>query len=87
MSFSTSLPSVLKPSRVAFFPDYHRTQSGSNGSDKLIVSFNKLVDVMDLIGLREKDDYERVLVKERKLKDISLLQILGAMQVIEPVKS
>lgn len=76
---STAHPSIQSPSRVRFFPDYHRTQSRSTGTDKLIVSFSTLVDVMDILGLRDEDDYERVLSKEKKSDNEHFLQTFGTI--------
>ena len=76
---AAAVPSLNNPSRIRFFPDYHRTQSRSTCTEKLIVSFSTLVDVMDILGLRDEDDYELVLSKEKKSESDHILQTFGTL--------
>ena len=49
------------------------------------MSFNNLTDLTDLIGVRYEDDYECVLLKEKRTGDTRYLQIIGSMDVVDPV--
>ena len=45
-------------SRIAFHPNFARTQCGSTGVDNLSISFTCFMDIMDALGVRDEDDYE-----------------------------
>ncbi|MEM1282987.1 MAG: hypothetical protein AAGG81_05480 [Chlamydiota bacterium] len=68
-------------SRVCFHPDYSRTQSGSTGVDNLSISFTCLSDVMDFLGVRDEDDYEKILCTEVDTSRQRLLQIVGTLEI------
>ena len=81
LTLTLTLPSVSTASRVLFFPDYHRSQSGSQGTDSMAISFSTLVDLTDILGLRDEEDYEQILLKERTGTEIHYMQIIGSMEV------
>lgn len=68
-------------SRIAFHPNYSRTQSSSAGVDKLSVSFTCLSDIMDSLNVRDEDDYERILSTEVDSSRGKVLQIVGTLEV------
>ena len=68
-------------SRICFHPDFARTQCGSSGVDNLSISFTCLSDIMDFIGVRDEDDFEKVLSTEVQTRTENLLQIMGSLLI------
>lgn len=70
-------------SRIKFHPDYARTQCHSNGVDNLSISFTSFSDVMQLLSVHDEDDFERVLSSEVQTQSLSLLQIIGTLELAD----
>ena len=73
--------------RIRFIPDFFRTQSDSLGSGTQEVLFTTLSDVADFLGIRDDEDYERLLTKEVITEKSNLVQVVGSLQIVSPVAS
>ena len=67
-------------SRVCFHPNFDRSQSESIGVTDLFISFTCLSDIMDLLGVRDEDDFEKILCTEINNNKDNLLQIMGSLK-------
>jgi len=70
--------------RIHFVPDFSRIQSGSLGTDRQQVYFTNLTDVTHFLGIRDEDDYERILTKELVSESTHLLQVIGSLDISVP---
>lgn len=73
--------------RINFIPDFYRTQSGSLGTVNQEIQFTNLPDVTDLLGIRDEDDYERILSKELSTQQTQMIRIVGSLDVFSPSAS
>ena len=81
LSTDNSQRSSYTSSRICFHPDFARTQSGSIGVDNLSISFLCVSDIMDFIGVRDEDDFEKILSTEVETRTENFLQILGTLEI------
>lgn len=69
-------------SRILFHPSYQVTQSGSAGVQDQYIVFSTLSDLMDLLGIRDEVDYERILTKELITEKSNVIRIVGSLKVV-----
>ena len=72
-----------RDSRVVFSPSYSTVQSGSFAVKDMRVIFSTLADICSLLGVREEEDYEKMLSKEVQSESTSLLRLVGTFRVLD----
>ena len=70
-------------SRIGFHPDFSRNQSVSSGVDNLAISFTCLSYLMDVLGVRDENDYEKLISTEVVSDRGRMLQVLGTVDIKE----
>lgn len=68
-------------SRLRFIPDFDTTQCRSLAIENLYISFSNLADIAHLLGLRDDDDYEKILTKETITPTSHFTQIAGCLNI------
>lgn len=64
--------------RVAFSPSYSTILDASTSSDNLVIAFQTLSDITDLLAIRNEEDYEFMLTKELITNKVSIIRFLGS---------
>lgn len=66
-------------SGIRLHPNYDRTQNDSMGSTDLYISFSSLSDLMDLLGVNDEDENEKILCTEVNTTRHTLMKIIGTL--------